>query len=221
MAGVNVVVQDQPSVWQWLGPVLLFAGTIITLVVTVTSANKRERKKWRRDTLIGLCSDAVTEAREVASQYESALTQTGHAFYLANMAAAAKSCARIGTISEQLYLIDANFLADTCASMRDAGKALSAPTTNLRNGQINGGNQRDRDIQALNAQSPGWFAETPGVPLEDSNPAYSEYMTRFREIEESVHRTFLAEPEARYNEARDELENLRARFIERGRIELR
>lgn len=99
---------------------------MITLWFTNSRADKREWNKWRRETLIKLCSDAVTEAREAASLCESALTQTRHAYYLANMAASAKSCTRVGAISEQLYLINANFLADTCASMRDAGEALSA-----------------------------------------------------------------------------------------------
>jgi hypothetical protein len=218
---VNVVVQDQPSIWQWLGPVLLFAGSIITLVFTLTSANKREWMKWRRDTLIKLCSDAVTEARDVMSLCESALTQTRHAFAQANLAAAAKSGSRIGTISEQLYLINANFLADTCASMRDAANALNAPTTHLRTGQMNAGSQRERDVKQLNAEGPGWFAGTPGAPLEESNPAYREYLAKCTEINERIHRHFLAEPESRYNEARDALEDIRARFLERRRIELK
>lgn len=86
---------------------------------------------------------------------------------------------------------------------------------------MNAGSQRDREIKALNAESPGWFAGTPGVPLEESNPAYREYMAKFREIHERTQQAMVAEPEARYTEARDELEALRVRFMERSRIELK
>ncbi len=70
------------------GPVLLFTAAMLTLFVTTTSANKREWKKWRRDTLIKLCSDAVDAAREGESKCETALTQKAHVFAQGNLSAA-------------------------------------------------------------------------------------------------------------------------------------
>lgn len=128
---------DDGHVWAWLGPTLLFVGAMITLWVTNFRADKREWNKWRRDTLVKLCADAITESQEAVAMCESALSQARHVSAQANLTSASKAAARIGTIAEQLYLINANYLADACASMRTAADAINSPASQLRTANIN------------------------------------------------------------------------------------
>ena len=88
-----MVVQNQSSIWVWLGPVLLFVGAMITLISTNMSANKREWNKWRRDTLIKLCSDAVSAAQDADAAYQSALDQKTYMFAQVQLNAASKAAA--------------------------------------------------------------------------------------------------------------------------------
>ena len=199
--------------WAWLGPTLLFVGAMITLWVTNFRADKREWNKWRRDTLVKLCADAITESQEAVAMCESALSQARHVSAQANLTSASKAAARIGTIAEQLYLINANYLADACASMRTAADAINSPASQLRTANINASSRRERELKQLNEQGPGWFVE--------GSDAEREYMAKFSEIHERIHQQMVAEYETRYSEARDQLEAIRARFLERGRIELK
>lgn len=209
----HLAIETQSSAWTWLGPALLFLGAMITLWVTTTSANKREWNKWRRDTLIKLCADAVEAARDAESKCQSALSQKTNVFAQTKLTAASMSMARIQTISEQLYLMGANNLGDTCVRLKDAADAINMPASHLRTARINAKNRQDNEFQRINSDDPSW--------REEGSAAEQEYHARLTEMSERIHREVLAEPEDRYNTARSRLEDVRAAFIKRGRTELK
>lgn len=186
---------------------------MVTLYVTTTSANKREWKKWRRDTLIKLCSDAVGAAREAESKCESALVQKTQVFAQGNLTAASRAATRIGTISEQLYLMSANHLADTCVRMKEAAEAINLPANQLRIARINADSRRAIELKNTNAVSPGWFVE--------GTPADEEYRAKIQEMNRQIHMEMVTEHEERYAQTKVELEKQRATFVRRGRIELK
>lgn len=207
------MIEMQSSVWTWLGPVLLFVGTLITLFVTVTSTNKREWNKWRRDTLIKLCSDAVDAAQEVDAKCQSALDQKVHAFSKRDLTAASKSAARIGTIAEQLYLMGANHLADTCVRMKEAAEAVNLPASHLRTARINAQHRVDSELKQINSEGPAWMVE--------GSTADIEYQAKLTEMHQRIYQEGRAAYEDRYSTVREELEAIRAKFINRGRLELK
>jgi hypothetical protein len=134
-----VVVRNQPtSVWVWLVPaVLLFLAAMITLWVTNYRADIREWNKWRRDTLIKLCSDALAAAREAEDMCESALSQQTAAVAQVDLTSASQAAARIGTIADQLSLMGVvNYLADTCTSMRASADAIISRASQFRSAHI-------------------------------------------------------------------------------------
>ena len=214
---MTVVVQDQPSIWAWLGPILLFAAAMITLWVTNWRADKREWNKWRRDTLVKVCSDAVAAAREAGALYESALDQKTGWIAQTNLNTASRTAARIGTISEQLYLMNANYLADTCAEMRAAADAINTPMVGLRASRMNAARQEERELKEHYSKNPSWFGSSGG----EINPAMQRDFEMTNAIRQRIHEQTLAQPEAQYNEAREQLEAIRLKFLERGRIELK
>lgn len=176
------------------------------------AADKREWNKWRRDTLIRLCSDALTAAQEAAAPCESAIDQQTGSIAQANLTSASKAAARIGTIAEQLRLMNANFLADTCGSMKAAAEAINSPARSLRSYKIVAASNQDREHKKINAESPSWHV--PGTP------DHQEYMAKFAKVHQRT-REYLAPHEKTYDDACDQLDVIRTRFIERGRIELR
>lgn len=208
---VTVVVHE-PSVLVWFGPLLLFVASMVTLIFTIRSANKREWIKWRRDTLVKLCSDAVTAAQEASVLCESALSQETHVFAEFNLTSASKSAARIGTIAEQLYLIGANHLAGACLRMRAAADAINLPSSHLRTARIDAGSLEERELKRK--------TEGPSSVIEDGS-ANPEYRSKIADTRQRIHQDTVAEHEKRYTAARDELEAVRAGFIERGRTELK
>jgi hypothetical protein len=210
--GVTVVVRDSPSVWAWLGPVLLFAAAMITLWVTNHRADVREWNKWRRDTLIELCPNALTLVQEAKSRSVAALNQTNTGKIEADRSAMFQAATEIGTLSERLYLMNANWLGKTCADMKAAANELYATAGVLAYAKINAGHRIDSAMKQLNEQGPSWFA-TP-------SPAYDEYRDKVSEIYKRIHDEMVAEPQSAYRQADSELERVRALFIERGRIEL-
>jgi hypothetical protein len=209
---VTVVVHE-PSVLVWFGPILLFVASMVTLIFTIRSANKREWHKWRRDTLINLCSDAATAAHEASALCESALSQETHVFAEFNLTSASKSAARIGTISEQLYLLSANHLADACLRMKAAAEAINLQSSHLRTARIDADSQEERELKRINTAGPSSVVE--------DNSANSEYQSKIAEMRQRIHQETVAEPKKQYMTARDELEAVCATFIERGRIELK
>lgn len=197
-----LVIGSQPSLWTSLGPflgsALLFLGAMITLWVTNTRADKREWNKWRRDTLIKLCSDAVDAAQDVEAKCQSALSQNTHVFAQGNLSAASKSAGRIGTITEQLHLIGATELAEMCTRMKEAADAINLPASHLRTAQINAKSRREHTLKQINAASPGWKVKGSA---EDA-----EYMSKIAEMHEHIHQELVAEHETRYADARGDLE---------------
>jgi hypothetical protein len=185
---VSIVVQNQPSLWQWLGPVLLFAGALITfigamvtLIFTLRSANKREWNKWQRETLIKLCSDAMDAAKEVPKYCLLALTREVdyHAF-VADLDVASGLVSRIGSVAEQLDLLGVAYLADRCVQLQAAAEALRSATSDVRIATITGiAMQRDEVIDDANAK----YAKA----ITALNTARVNFLTRGqREIRESA-----------------------------------
>ncbi|SLI46049.1 Uncharacterised protein [Mycobacteroides abscessus subsp. massiliense] len=211
----HVVIETQSSVWTWLGPVLLFIGAMITLWVTTQSANKREWNKWRRETLIKLCSEAVDAALEAAAKCESALV-IHKLDMVANseMAATSKCAGRIGTIAEQLYLVGAIHIADTGAHMKAAVEALRVPTSQLRSARKLLKDREGQVYKQINEQYPGWKVE--------GSPADIEYTAKLNEAIGSIRKEeWLVTSEANYAAAQKELEDIRLTFIKRGKLELK
>jgi hypothetical protein len=132
---------------------------MITLFFTNRRADIREWNKWRRDTLIKLCSDALTLAQEAKSRSVSGLNQTDTVKLEADRAAMYQAATEIGTLSEQLYLMNAFWLGETCALIKAAANKLYASTGVLAYAQINAGHRIDSGMKQLNENSPGWFAE--------------------------------------------------------------
>lgn len=219
MVNVTVVIRDQPSVWAWLGPVLLFVGAMITLWISNYRADKREWNKWRRDTLVKLCADAVAAGQEVIAMCESVVSQTTLFRAQANLASASRAAARIGTYAEQLYLMNLDYLADLCVEMGTTAEAIILPTNNFRTSKMVAARREEQELKAYYETHPAWFAEDPSST--EMSPAMRQNIEDTREIRQRIHEQTLAQPEVRYAEARSDLEAIRQRFLQRGRYELK
>ncbi len=143
----------------------------------------------------------------------SVLNQRDYASVQADLVAVFQAATAIGTVSEQLYLVNANFLAQTCADLKAAALTMYQTTGVLQSAFVNSGHRIDSEMKQINAQGPGWFA--------NPSPAYDEHRARISEMHKRVHDEVVAEPQRLFREADSELELLRARFIERGRLALR
>lgn len=219
MLHVTVMFRDQPSVWTWLGPVLLFVGAMITLWVSNYRADKREWNKWRRDTLVKLCADAVAAGQEVLAMCESVVGQTTLFRAQANLSSASRAAARIGTYAEQLYLMNLDYLADICVEMGTTAEAIIMPTNIFRTSKMTAARREEQELKEYYKTHPAWFAEDPSNP--GMSPAMRQNMEDTNEIRQRIHEQTLAQPEARYTETRGDLEAIRLRFLQRGRHELR
>lgn len=195
--------------WSWLGPVLLFIAAMVTLIVTTTSANKRELKKWQRDTLIRLCSDAVDAAREVERKCESGLNQKRDILAKGQFAAAAKAASGIETISERLYLMNMNNLADTCVRMKSAAQEVLARGSHLRAARRSTADRQRQELAGFIPEEPGWSTEltAPRVDLGASE----------QDIRDRIHAEMEAPHEEGYASARKELESQLLAFLRCGR----
>jgi hypothetical protein len=136
---VIFVIGSQPSVWTWLTPVLtfcgsvlLFAGAMITLWVTNRRADRRELNKWRRETTLKLCSDALGCIVAVEDNYRAAMDPNRETFR-ENMAEAATQRGMLGPIAANLRIIGATELADECDGVHRAVRNLQKPIENMRN----------------------------------------------------------------------------------------
>ena len=69
-----MAIMGESSLWPWLAPALVFIGAMITLYVTNRRADRREWNKWRRDTLLKLCANAVDASYEAEAVYENGTT---------------------------------------------------------------------------------------------------------------------------------------------------
>lgn len=164
-----------------------------------------------------ICSDAVAAAREAESAYRTALDQKNQGFAQLSLGTANRAAARIGTIAEQLYLMNANYLADTCAEMRAAVDAINDPMIGLRACRANAARQEEGEIREHYSKNPSWFASSGDGEM---SPAMKRDLEMTTEIRQRIYEQMLAQPEMRYNGAREHLEAVRLRFLERGRIEL-
>lgn len=209
---MTVVVQTETSIWVWLAPVLLLVASMVTLYFTITSTKKREWNKWRRETLIKLCADAIDAAREAESKCELALTQ-GNILAPGSLKAAERAASRIETISEQLYLIGASFLADTCSELKSAADAINLPASHLRTARANAKSQEESETKVRQQQGGGGWS-SPG-------PEWDAHMAAFREAKLRIYRDTVAEHDELYNSLRGELEKVRTRFVTRSRSELK
>ena len=130
---------DHASVWTWLGPaltfsgsVLLFAGAMITIWVTNMRADRRERNKWRRETILKLCSDALGCIVAIEDKYRTAVNVDDQTFSQ-NMREATTQRGRLNPIAANLRIIGATDLADECDGVHRAVLDMRGPIENMRN----------------------------------------------------------------------------------------
>lgn len=151
--------KDQAPVSSWLIPALsVLVMAVVSLIVTNARADRREWNKWRRDTLITLCSEALAQAQEAKSRCVSALNQTDSANVQTDLAAVFQAATAMGTISERLYLMNANFLADTCAELKAAANEVYSSTGRLQVARVSAHHRLDSETKQLIEQGPGRFA---------------------------------------------------------------
>ncbi|RAV17187.1 hypothetical protein DQP55_04170 [Mycolicibacterium sp. GF69] len=198
------------TVWTWLGPVLLFAGAMLTLFFTLRHTRKLEWNKWKRDTLIILCSDAVAAAQEVVVECEAAIASEAQVVYNDHLASAARVTRRIAVIAEQLDLMNENLLAATCAAMKAKADALDDPARWLHWAKLQAALAQKSGLKKIND-------ETPFDVFAIPSPEHDEYEAKLKEMHERI-RSGLIEPrETTYNAAKDALEEERLRFLQRGK----
>lgn len=205
-------VGSEPSVWVWLGPVLLFAAAMLSLIFTNLSANKREWNKWRRDTLIKLCSEAVELAQSVEAFCESALDQNSDAFAKGKLKNAPKPAARMSNIVEQLHLMSAHNLAKACKELKEAAEELISPTSHLRQARSTAKTRGDAKVAEMRKESPTAWTSNHQMMMRDA-----EIQTAKQGIRDQL----LNNPERFYAEARQRLDEKRAAFVRRGQLELK
>lgn len=220
MAGVPVVIHDQqPSVLVWLIPaLLLFAAAMITLWVSNYRADIREWNKWRRDTLIKLCSDAVEAVQDAEAACRSAIkwnTRDGLGGISASrdFAAIPRAAGRLSSIAERLHLLGAHYLADTCREFKQAAHALESPARQLSTALEKFDGALEESVKEVDKKCSGEGG--PGSEIEATQAQ------GVAECRQSLHDSIVAEPEATYNKALADLDSTRAKFIRRGQIELK
>lgn len=199
--------------WPWLAPTLIFIGAMITLYVTNRRADRREWNKWRRDTLLRICADAVDASYEAEAAYEDGTTMTEDDFGKVRFGSASKAATRITGTAEQLNLVGAHFLAQTCRDMKVAVDHISRPAWGLRVARTNEKNARMRANEVMENEHPEW--------LEQRNPPDPDYVIAWARTTVDLYNAWIAEPQAKFNEATAQLEAVRARFIKRGQSELK
>ena len=204
----------ESSVWEWLTPTLVFVGAMITLYVTNRRADRREWNKWRRDTLLKLCADAVDASYEAEAAYESRTTMDEEDFVKVRFDTASKAIARITGVAEQLNLVGAHHLAQTCRDMKAALEEIRHPAWALRVARNTEKRAHARATKAMEKEHPEWFGQ------EDDPPDDDYVIGRARAIVE-FHKAWIADPLANFNEAAAGLDAVRARFIKRGQAELK
>ena len=182
-------------------------------------ADRREWNKWRRDTLVKLCADAIGAGQEVAAMCESVVSQTTLFRARANLASASSAAARIGTYAEQLYLMNLDYLANICVEMGTAAEAILQPTDTYRTSKMIAARREEQELKDYYQTHPAWFAEDPSSP--GMSPAMRQNMEDTNGIRQRIHEQTLAQPEAWYTKARENLEAVRQRFLQRGRYELK
>ncbi len=204
--------KDQFSVSSWLVPALLvLIMAVVSLIVTNARADRREWNKWRRDTLIKLCSDAMEAAKGVASTWEVASSRENYPAYKEDLAVATEAVGRIASIAEQLYLMNVEYLANICVEMKDAAEAMEQPTYKLHSAR---GSAKAR-LRSEQSEIEEEYAAR-GEDLD--NPGFFQWI---RNAEQDFHEEYVAKPEEAYNKARDELVRIRTNFLQRGQFELK
>lgn len=209
---VLAAANDQASVSSWLIPALfVLIMAIVSLVVTNARADRREWNKWRRDTLIKLCSEVMEVTKGSVATWEAASILDDYPAYQQELAVAKAGAGRIASIAEQLYLMDVGCLANICVGVKDAAEAMEQPTYKLYSARgfakatLRG--ERSEVEEAYEAR---------GEDID--NPAFFQWI---RDAEQRLHEEYVAKPEEEYNKAREELERIRARFLQRGQFELK
>jgi hypothetical protein len=204
---------EASSPWSWLAPTLIFIGAMITLYVTNRRADRREWNKWRRDTLLKLCADAVDASYEAETAYENGTTMDEADFAKVRFEAATKAARRITSVTEQLNLVGASFLAQTCRDMRAAVDRINGPAWTLRVARNNEKKGRARATEAIEREHPEW------LELKDRPDA--DYAIAWARTTVDLYNAWIAAPQAEFKESAAELEKVRARFIKRGQSELK
>ena len=97
--------------------------------------------------------------------------------------------------------------------MKAAVDQISRPAYGLRAARINEKNARMRAKEVMEKEHPGW--------LEPQDPPDAEYLIAWARMTVDLYNAWIAEPEAKFNEATAQLEAVRARFIKRGQSELK
>jgi hypothetical protein len=167
-----VDIVDHASVWVWLAPVLAFAGTVLlfggsmfALWRSNSAADKRERDKWRRDTLLRICTEVLDECLRAESAYKLAgkvdsgvldinppnSANTGKYFEVA-VAMLSEDAGRdkLRPLMSQLQITGESALVSACDELRTAMSLAESSAVTLRN--------------ALDKYSQQQVAIFPGVP---------------------------------------------------------
>ncbi|MCA4755256.1 hypothetical protein [Mycolicibacterium fortuitum] len=148
-----VLIGSQPSLWAWLGPVLLFVASLVATGATlfgVLKSNKTNRnaiaaadsrantdraeardrdfRQWQRDTLVRLSSEVIESALDANASYNRLAHSTKPLDEnSADSIEAAGRRVAVGGLN--LRLIGAHRAADQCVNLRNAiqnGDALGA-----------------------------------------------------------------------------------------------
>lgn len=102
-----------------------FAGVLIsnrTNRLAIAAADGREVDKWKRDTLLRLCSEAVTASLEVESLYEKGVKERENIDKTAILAAIQK----IGPVAETINLIGDNGLTELARRLEEACNGIES-----------------------------------------------------------------------------------------------
>lgn len=156
---ILVEIIDKGSPWQpYVPPLVGFLGSVLVALVAlysirksnrtsekaITSADTREREKWRidsdrerekwhRDNLLRICSEAVRVSREISHHYNEAggaclkysdLTQAEEAHQL-NMEAAQAAIAKVAPLAYDMQLLGETNLYMEFQEVRQAGEYVA------------------------------------------------------------------------------------------------
>lgn len=151
---------------------MLFIGAMITLCATQNRAERHHREtfletkrqeteRWRRDTLLRLCSESLESAIQAEGDYFKAV-HTG-ADMKETVTAIDVHARRIGANAGSLHIIGAHQVADACVAVRSA---------------INNGELVERSM-ALNSILRSMAHSKDADRLSNLNAQKSEATTRF------------------------------------------
>jgi hypothetical protein len=171
-----------------------FAGVLIsnrTNRRAIAAADYREVDKWRRDTILRLCSEAVTASLEVESLYENGVQPQENI----DEKGIAVAIRKIGPVSETVNLIGIISLAELARRLEDACNGIRTFAENFVVAQITCANLLDK-----------FKKDNPGAAHEDVAQQSND-----------IRRRFFLEPESDFADAMRRMSTVRGFFIQEAR----